>query len=393
MNILQVVPYFPPAYAFGGPVKVAYSISKELVKRGHNVTVYTTDAKNPSERLKVPPVMDVDGIEVHYMRNLSLSSIRISNIFIPPEVALVSKSELKKFDVIHLHEFTTFQNIVVAHNARKTGVPYILQTHGSIHISGRRRRKLLFNTLFGNEILKHASKVIALSSVEKLHYKRVGIPDHKIVIIPNGIDLSDYAHLPSKGSFKKKFGLDKNEKIVLYLGRIHEIKGIDILVRAFANILHKLGDVRLVIVGPDDGYLRKLEALIKALRIEDKVLVSGPLYGVAKLEAYVDADVYVLPSRYEIWGMTVLESVACGTPVILTENCGIAEFFRDKAGLVVKTDSLNLQEALLEMLMNRKKQKVFRENCKTVMRKFNVSETVSKLEKVYEKMSNNVFCY
>jgi len=172
---------------------------------------------------------------------------------------------------------------------------------------------------------------------------------------------------------------------VLFLGRIHKIKGIDILVKAFAKLIDKLDGVRLVIVGPDDGYLGELEALIKALKIEDSVLISGPLYGRDKLEAYVDAYVYVLPSRYETFPMSILEAVACGTPLILTENCGIAEYFRDKAGLVVKTDSHSLQEALLEMLMDREKQKTFRENCKTVIQKFNISETVSKLEKVYEK--------
>jgi len=173
---------------------------------------------------------------------------------------------------------------------------------------------------------------------------------------------------------------------VLYLGRIHRIKGIDILVRAFAEVIEKLDNVSLVVVGPDDGYLGELEALIRVLKIENNVLIIGPLYGRDNLEAYVDADVYVLPSRYEIWGITVFEAMACGTPIILTENCGIAEHFKDKAGLVVKTDSLNLQEALLEMLMNREKQKIFRENCKTVMQKFNISETVSRLEKVYEEL-------
>lgn len=173
---------------------------------------------------------------------------------------------------------------------------------------------------------------------------------------------------------------------MLYLGRIHRIKGIDILVRAFAEVIEKLDNVSLVVVGPDDGYLGELEALIRVLKIENNVLIIGPLYGRDNLEAYVDADVYVLPSRYEIWGITVFEAMACGTPIILTENCGIAEHFKDKAGLVVKTDSLNLQEALLEMLMNREKQKIFRENCKTVMQKFNISETVSRLEKVYEEL-------
>lgn len=84
-----------------------------------------------------------------------------------------------------------------------------------------------------------------------------------------------------------------------------------------------------MVVGPDDGYLVELEALIKALKIEDNVLIAGPLYGRDKLEAYVDADVYVLPSRYEIWGMTVLEAVACGKPVVASRLGGLMDLVVD----------------------------------------------------------------
>ena len=155
--------------------------------------------------------------------------------------------------------------------------------------------KWVYDVLFGYRLLRDASKVIALSTVEAEQYRAMGVPEEKIAIIPNGIDLTEYANLPLKGSFKKKFGIDEDEKIVLYLGRIHKIKGIDILVRAFAEIIEKLDDVKLVIVGPDDGYLGEIETQIKSLNIKNKVLIPGPLYGEDKLAAYVDADVYVLP--------------------------------------------------------------------------------------------------
>jgi glycosyltransferase involved in cell wall biosynthesis len=223
--------------------------------------------------------------------------------------------------------------------------------------------------------------------MEAEQYKNIGVPEEKIEIIPNGIDMSQYADQPSKGSFKKKFSIKDNGKIVLYLGRIHRIKGIDILVEAFANVLKKLENVKLVVVGPDDGFLGELKQLIKALKVEDDVIMPGPLYGREKLEAYVDADFYVLPSRYETFPMTVLEAVACGKPVILTEKCGVAEYFRNKVGLVVKPDSKHLEEALLELLLNREKRAIFEKNSKTVIEKFTISQIASKLEKVYEELS------
>jgi glycosyltransferase involved in cell wall biosynthesis len=386
MKILQVIPYFPPAYAFGGPVKAAYQISKELVKRGHEVVVYTTDAKNLDSRLNVEPVKFVDGIKVHYVRNLSLMLIKGSKLFITTEIGLRAK-EIREFDIVHLHEYRTYQNIIIHRYAKKYGVPYVLQAHGSLpRIMAKQWLKRIYDALFGYTLLRDASKVIALSGVEAEQYKGMNVPEEKIATIPNGIDLSEYTNLPPKGCFREKFGIKGKEKIVLYLGRIHKIKGLDILVKAFAKVIEDLGDVRLVVVGPDDGYLNELKALINALRIEDNALILGPLYGEDKLEAYVDADVYVLPSRYETFPMSLLEAVACGTPVILTKNCGVAEYFRDKVGLVVNPNSSRVREALIEMLLDQKRQDIFRENCKTVIEQFNISKTVSELEEVYEEI-------
>ncbi len=362
------------------------ALSKKLVERGHKVVVYTTDAKDMNSRIS-KTFAELDGTETRYFRNISMVPVKKAKLFITPYLVSKVKKELQSFDIVHLHEYRTFQNLVVHHYAKKYGIPYILQAHGSLPwIMEKQSLKCFFDVFFGYKLLRDAAKVIALNSVEAEQYMRMGLPEEKIAIIPNGIDLSEYAVLPPKGCFKNKFSIPEEEKIVLYLGRIHKIKGIDILVKAFANIIKKLGHVRLVVVGPDDRYLGELEALIKTLKIDDKVLITGPLYGKDKLEAYVDADVYVLPSRYEAFPLTVLEAVACGTPIILSENCLIAEYFRDKVGLVVKPDPNHLAEALLEILLDQDKQNSFREKCNMVIEGFSISKTISKLEEVYEEL-------
>jgi glycosyltransferase involved in cell wall biosynthesis len=389
LRVLQVVPAF--SNPFGGPVTVVRSVSKELAKR-HEVTVYTTTALDSKHDFK-PKEEEIDGYRVVYF-DRTLKELCYSGMFgqlnLSFDMMKAIKRNLKRFDIVHVHSWQQFPDILVHHYATMYGVPYVLQVHGSIpRIMTKKKLKWIYDILFGYSALRDASKVIALSQVEAKQYNSMNVPRKKIEVIPNGIDLSEYSRLPSKGCFRRKFSIDDDEKIVLYLGRIHRIKGIDILVNAFANTLGKLENTRLAIVGPDDGYLSDLEALIKALKIANNVLISGPLYGRDKLKAYVDADVYVLPSRYETFPMSILEAVACETPIILTENCGITECFRDKAGLVVKADSLNLQEALLEMLMNGERRRVFRENCKTVMQRFSISETVSKLERVYEDVQTS----
>ena len=391
MKILQVVPYFPPAYAFGGPVKVVYQISRGLVKRGHEVVVYTTDAKDFGSRMVISSDNIVDGVKVHRFRNVSLTLVKKFKLFITPQLVSLVKMEIKKFNVIHLHEYRTFQNIVVHHYARKYGLPYVLQAHGSFpRIGAWPGLKWLFDVFFGYRVLRDASKVIALSRVEAEQYSGMGLPEEKIEVIPNGIDLSEYADLPPKGCFKKKFGIDENDKIVLYLGRIHRIKGIDILVKAFTDVIKKLDNVRLVVVGPDDGYLSEIEALIRNLKIENDVLITGPLYGRDKIEAYVDADIYVLPSRYEIFGMTILEVAACARPIVATDVSGAAPniVLNGQTGFLVRPNSvLELTESLEYLLNNDDKSKKMGEQARErVVKLFSIQNTVAKIENLYSEI-------
>jgi len=179
--------------------------------------------------------------------------------------------------------------------------------------------------------------------------------------------------------------LNDNQKIILYLGRIYKIKGLDLLARAFADIVKDLSDVKLVIVGPDDGYLPVLKRVIKELEAEEKVLFTGPLYGKDKLEAYIDADVYVLPSVYETFPMTVLEACACGTPVVVTDRCGIADTINGQVGLVVPYERDQLSSAISRILSNDELRQQFGEKGRLLVReKFNWSKIVDQLEDIYQ---------
>ena len=384
MKILIVIPYFYPAWRFGGPVRVAYDVSRKLVERGHSVTVYTSDILDENTRVGAF-YRNVEGVNVYYFRNLSLYVAR-RRMYVTPSLISAVKDSAKFFDVVHIHGNRTTQSPILHYFLKKNSVPYVVQAHGGLPSMSGHRLKRLYDLFFGYPLLRDASKVIALTRTEVQQFLSVGVPKSKIAVIPNGIDLTEYSDLPSKGSFKKKFGLDKNEKIVLYLGRIHEIKGIDILVRAFANILHKLGDVRLVIVGPDDGYLGEIEALTKALRIEGKVLVSGALYGVAKLEAYVDADVYVLPSRYETFPMTVLEAYACGKPVIASKVGELTDLVADgQTGLLVDPgNTVQLAKNILYLLNDKGRAKEMGLRGKQFVKEnFTVEKAVDKLQYLY----------
>jgi len=373
-------------------MKATHQISKELVKRGHEVIVYTTDAKDPDSRLDVEPIKIVDGIKVNYMKNLSMMFIKKLNVFLTLEMASKAEEELKIFNIIHLHDYRTYQNIVIHYYAERYNVPYIFQAHGSLpRIMEKQKLKWVYDMCFGYRLLRDASSVIALTQTEAQQYRDMGVPEEKIEIIPNGIDLSEYENLPPKGSFKKKFNIHDNKKIVLYLGRIHRIKGIDILVKAFYYAIKMLNfdNALLVIVGSDDGYLDELERMLTSLNITDSVLLTGPLYGKDKLEAYLDADVFVLPSRYETFPNVVLEAYSCSRPVIASNVESIPDIvIHGKTGLLFRSgDAEELAKMIMRMITHPEEaEKMGCRARKLVEEKYSIESVVSSLETLYERV-------
>jgi glycosyltransferase involved in cell wall biosynthesis len=139
-----------------------------------------------------------------------------------------------------------------------------------------------------------------------------------------------------------------------------------------------------MIVGPDEGYLPALKELVKELEMENNIHFIGPLYGKDKLEAYVDADVYVLPSVYETFHVAAIEASACGTPVILTEYCGAAGMIDGQAGLVVDFDTDQLSDAVLRMLSDEEMRQKLAERGKALVReKFNWTKIAEQVERIY----------
>ena len=340
MKILHVVPFFAPV--FGGSVEVAYHLCRELAGKGHDVTLYTSDY-----RLDRPYAASLKGVRVCSFK----TSWNWSNLYVTPDMVGAARREVSGFDVVHLHHFRTFQNVAVARHAERCGVPCVLQAHGTVlRIVERQRLKRLFDLAFGYRLLRSSRKVIAVAGIEVEQYKAMGVDSERIEMVPNAIDPSEYVDLPARGGFRRNHGIGEEEKVILFLGRIHKSKGIDLLARAYSGLSSTLPKSRVVIVGPDDGYVARLRQLVSELGIQDRVMILGSLYGKDKLAAYVDADVYVLPSTDEIFGLTVLEALMCGTPVIATDRCGVSPWLDNRGGVVVPFDPEALRGALESML-------------------------------------------
>ena len=373
MKILQVVPFFSPVH--GGSATVPYYLSKELAKRGHEVAIFTSDYELSREWVQSLHQVKVYPFKTH------LSWIKF---YVTPSILKHAREGIKHFDLVHMHNYRSFQNVVVYHYVRKYGVPYVLQAHGSLpRIMAKQKLKWIFDVLFGYGLLRNASKVVALNQTEAQQYRGAGVPDEKIAIIPNGIDLTEYADLPPKGSFKKKFGIDEDERIVLYLGRIHKSKGLDLLADAFSDVSRNVRNVRLVVVGPDDGYAATLSRRISDLRIGEKVLLTGFVEKRDKLAALIDSDVFVTP-RFYGFPVTFLEACLAQCPIITTSD--ELDWIHDNVGYVVEDSPIALAKAISNILQDKVTRERFKKNCKSAIKNFDISTVVSQLEDTYKSV-------
>ncbi|MFB0562660.1 MAG: glycosyltransferase family 4 protein [Candidatus Lokiarchaeia archaeon] len=382
MKILQICPKFHPSIA-SGSTKIAYNISKELARRGHSVTVYTSDMKDKYTRIN-NGIERIDGISVHRFQSIGTFATREIKFFIIPKIIPTLKNEVGSFDIVHIHESRSFQNIFAYHYTKKYDIPYVLQAHGTITENGRRNGiKWLYDVLFGYKILRAASKTIALNRTETEHYKKAGVVENKIEIIPNGINPSEY-RLPPKGEFKTKYEIGNDEKVVLYLGRIHRSKGIDLLINSFAILEKIINNVKLALVGPDDGFLKEALQLSKKLR--SKILFTGFVSEEEKLKALVDADVLVIPSFYG-FPITFLEACIAGVPIVTTSIGDNLSWIDGKVGFIRPPTSKDLSEGIYQILTNKKIYEKFSRNCKNIVHKeFSIDKITSKLENLYRSI-------
>jgi glycosyltransferase involved in cell wall biosynthesis len=320
LNVTFVIPYFYPAWQYGGQPRSAFELARALVKRGHHVKVLTTDSGG-GKRLRAGR-KDVEGVEVVYYRNTSNWLAFHQRIFWPAPMFRELQRELAGSDLVHIHELRSTISVFAYRALRKLGLPYVLSTHGGLRHLGRKAIKVLFDALWGMKILRDAAAIIAISPVEESDARLLNVDQGRIRRLPNMVSLSDYEPLPSRGLFRAQWGLNSN-KVLLFLGRLHWIKGADLLMRSFKKLCLSSTNVRLVIAGPDDGQEAELRSLSRTLGLVDVVIFTGFLDQQARLQAFVDADATVIPSRSEVFAITALEALMCACPVLISDACGL----------------------------------------------------------------------
>ena len=388
MKILHVAHFFYPCLSAGGVVNASYQIAR-MQARDNSVKVISSDACK--DRLKCEGSrydVDVDGINVDYFKNIS-NRFKLATMLDTPLGAIFRiKNQIRDFDVVHVHEHRQTLSIIACYFARRYGIPYVVQAHGSVlPFFQKEGLKNIFDKVFGFKILHGASKVFALTEVEKEQYLKMGVEEDRIEIVPLGINIEEYSDLPEEGIFREKFNISKDDKLIIFIGRVHEIKGLDLLIDAFKELADSESDVKLAIVGPDDGYMDALNLRIAECDLSDKVIVTGPLYKSEKQEALVDCDLFVMPSKYESFTTSGLEAMACGKPLVLTKNNHIHDWVDGSVGLACDDDKMSLKDAMAEVLFDEELSKKFGMNGRRLIQeKYNWDMINEQILNIYESI-------
>lgn len=377
-----------------GITNVVYNVTKELAKRGHQVDVYTSDSLDlRGQRSILDGNKLVNGVRVHYFR----SWFRHKTFMFTPSMLSELLKNMKNYDIIHIHDARSFQGIATFLLKKIRNVPYVFQPHGSFlsqmpEAFSEKIIRALLDTLVGQRIVRGSSNIIALNQAEAKQYFDSGIAENKIVIIPNGIDLKEYGERPSNEDFREKYEIPSEKQMILYLGRIHKTKRIDLLIMAYAFMIKNLGieNTILVLAGPDDGYLTRTKSLARSLQIPDAVKFIGYVNDKDKMEAMADADLFATPS-FHGFPITFLEACFAGTPIITTTLGDELEWIDGHIGYVTSPSYVAMAKAMYRILSDSSIAQVFSDNGKSIVRsQFSLERVVDQLEELYAKVAGRM---
>ncbi len=309
MKIVQIVPHI--GNEASGPSYSTVRLSQSIAALGHEVVLLT--------------VKDELAAETENFRLAVFPRARFpSSLWRSPALYKALLAESRSAEILHSHSLWVMPNVYPGWVAKKTSTPLVLSSRGTLSeraLSHSAIRKRIFWHALQKNVVKEATCLHATSEQEYSDIRRVGLKQ-PVCIIANGIDIPDMISNADLVSDKTDL------RTLLYLGRLHPIKGIDILIQVWSQIAAKRPNWRLRIVGPGkESYVNELKELVSALKAP-RVEFIGAVFGNKKHLEYQRADLFVLPTHSENFGMTVAEALANGTPVVTTKNApwvGLAE--------------------------------------------------------------------
>ncbi len=385
MKIVHAFLFFSIKFA-GGTSDLMFKICKAQEKQKHNPIIYTGSYKFDRELAS----------------QLSKTRFRIirswfdkAGFSIMPGLLRQLKIDRNSIDIVHLHVFRTFQNLIFYKFCKKNGIPFVIDAHGAVpYYSKKNFLKRLFDKIWGRKMLHEADFLIAETEVGVKEYLDIDptLDPDKIIIISPPFDTDEFKVLPKKGRFRSEYGIDPSKKVIMFLGRVHHIKGNDFLIKGFKKLCDLHDDCTLVIVGGDDGHMDECKSLANSLDLSEKIIFTGFIGGSEKNSALIDADIVAQMSRQEQGAWAPFEAVLCGTPIVVTEHTGAGEDVRRvNAGKTVDFgDEDGLAQVFDDILKNYQEAKELTRNAKLfIEEKMSMNARAQEYVDVYQKALKN----
>jgi glycosyltransferase involved in cell wall biosynthesis len=381
LRVLFAAPAYWPALAFGGPIWMARELNEGMVRLGHTVDVVTSSLLELERRPRRRTTTRlVEGVSVHY----AATPLRYRWMGITPTLPLLLR-RLPRPDVVHVFGYRDVVGTVSAAWAAKRSIPYVFEPLGMFRPKLRKvRTKRVFDTALARRVARGASAVVATSGFERAELVATGVAPERIEIRGNGFPppLEPGA---TDGRLRRELGVDGTTPLVLYVGRIARGKGISLLLDA----ARALPDVHLALVGPDggDGTLDEVRAAAGEEELHGRVHRLPPLSAAERpLALYAEADVFVLASEGESFGMVAAEAAAAGTPVVLTDRCGVADVLGGRGALVVPYEREAVVQAIARLLDDPGLRRRLGEGGRAVAAELAWAEIVRRQESIYRRV-------
>lgn len=365
-------------YPYGGSTLAAYYLAIEMAKRGHNVDVFTT-SKNSNNSVEKHENMTIH----RYGTNFRVLSSNIS-------FGMFGRPKGYDADIVHEHFDIPHGPFAGLRYAKKEKIPLVVTYHGDWEESYggliRRVSVAFHNKFLVDKILSFADVIISPSKSYVDRSRFLGKYRDKIVVVPNGLPLTDFEIPYSKEECRERLGLSQHEKLILFFGFLSPYKGPDILIKAMPKVIKYISNVKLVFAGK--GRMREeLESLSRDLTIERNVMFMGFVPDGLKSLYYKAADVYCLPSmmKTECLPLTILEAMACGIPVIASDIGGIPDVVKSwENGLLVPPMNSNaLADAIIYLLENEEVRKKMGEDGRKKVESYSWEKIAEETERVY----------
>ncbi|NES86614.1 MAG: glycosyltransferase [Moorea sp. SIO2B7] len=388
MRILQIVPSVSLVY--GGPSQMVLGLSAALASEGIEVTLITTNSNGDSGQppLDVPLEKPVEqnGYKIIYFQCYPFRRYKFSfGLF------WWLFKHTQEYDLAHIHALFSPVSTLAATIARFKRLPYILRPLGTLDpadLQKKQQLKQVYGLLLERPNLAGAAGVHFTSEQECKISERFGAKTNDLVI-PLGVDLPQ--NLPELGNRRHQLEIPRNIPLLLYMSRIEPKKGLNLLIPALETLLEEGLDFHFVLAGSnpqDPEYESKIKKQIQVSKLAKHTTITGFVSGELKLGLLQDADLFVLPSYYENFGIAVAEAIAAGTPVVISDQVHIwEEIEKAEAGWICSCEVNDLRDKLRLALQDgiTRKQKGLNAR-KLALEKYSWSAIAKEMIKVYQPL-------